>query len=116
MKGLFLDDERNPQDVKWIKYPDNVSWKIARTYGEFETALLMSNYDLVSFDHDIQDFTDTGDERTGYTCFLRMLDFVMDGCILLPKVVVHSQNPVGAENIRKHYNNYLKFLGATNET
>jgi hypothetical protein len=110
VKGLFLDDERNPQDVTWIKYPLDMSWEIVRTYREFEDALLLSNYDIVSFDHDIQDFTGQGEERTGYTCFLRMLDFVMDGGILLPEVLVHSQNPVGAENIRKHYTNYLKFL------
>lgn len=35
IKGLFLDDERVPQDVTWIKYPENVEWVVVRSYDEF---------------------------------------------------------------------------------
>ena len=30
MIGVFLDDERNPEDVKWVKYPANVDWCVVR--------------------------------------------------------------------------------------
>lgn len=111
MKGLFVDDERNPQDVTWLSYPANVEWKVVRTYGDFEKAILTSDFDIISFDHDIQDFDDRGNERTGYTCFLKLLDYVMDEAMKMPDIVVHSQNPVGAKNIKEHYNNYLKYVG-----
>jgi len=110
MKGLFLDDERNPEDVTWIKYPCEIVWDIVRTHAEFEKALIHNSYDFVSLDHDIQDFTEEYKELTGYTCLLTMINFVMDDGMSLPRLFVHSQNPVGAENIRQHYNNYLKFL------
>ena len=35
MRGIFLDDERNPEDVTWIKYPENVEWFIVRTVLNF---------------------------------------------------------------------------------
>ena len=92
MKGLFLDDERNPKDVTWLSYPLDVDWTVVRTYGEFEMAILMSDFDIISFDHDIQDFDDRGNERTGYTCFLKILGYVMEDCMKMPEVVVHSQN------------------------
>lgn len=50
-------------------------------------------------------------ERTGYTCFLWLLDMVLDEVMWMPEIIVHSQNPVGAENIRKHYQNYISHLG-----
>ena len=34
LKGLFLDDERNPEDVTWIKYPDNIEWIVVRDSAE----------------------------------------------------------------------------------
>lgn len=110
MEGLFLDDERFPQDVTWMTYPEEVEWKVVRTYGEFVCAVVTKHYDIISFDHDIQDFDDRGIERTGYTCLKWMVELALDGVMKLPMCVVHSQNPTGAENIRKYYENACKYL------
>jgi len=110
MRGIFLDDERNPEDVTWLTYTQDIEWTVVRTYGDFERAVICEQYDVISFDHDIQDFTDEGEERTGYTCFKRMLEFVLDGMYNLPICYVHSKNVAGAKNIKDHYENAKKFL------
>lgn len=110
MKGLFLDDERNPQDVTWLSYPANINWNIVRTYAEFSNAILTQDFDIISFDHDIQDYDLKGNERTGYDCMKYLVEMALDKAIILPRCVVHSQNPTGAENIRKYYENACKYL------
>lgn len=52
-KGLFLDDERNHQDVTWIQYPEDVEWTVVRTFSEFVRATSGQVFDLISFDHDL---------------------------------------------------------------
>ena len=38
IKGLFLDDERVPQDVTWVNYPKNIEWTVVRSYdGSLQT-------------------------------------------------------------------------------
>lgn len=110
MKGLFLDDERNPQDITWLPYPANITWTIVRTYAEFCNAPLTQDFGIISFDHDIQDYDLKGNERTGYDCMKYLVEMALDEAIILPLCVVHSQNPTGAENIRKYYENACKYL------
>lgn len=107
MKGLFLDDERVPTDVTWLTYAQGIDWTIVRTFEQFTQALLLpgAEYHLISFDHDLQDFTGSGEELTGYTCFKWLADRCLDGLQSLPQCIVHSKNGVGAENIARHYNN-----------
>jgi hypothetical protein len=68
---------------------------------------------MISFDHDLSD-TDhvaENDEKTGYTFAKWFCDYVMDNDLNLPQEFsydVHSQNPVGAENIRCYMENFLK--------
>lgn len=54
MRGIFLDDERYPKDVTWIKYPENVEWVIARTQDYFMSLLEDEEFDIITFDHDIE--------------------------------------------------------------
>ena len=54
MKGLFLDDERVPQDVTWVVYPKNIEWTVVRSYDEFFHEFHRGQFQVISFDHDIQ--------------------------------------------------------------
>lgn len=52
---LFLDDERLPGDVTWVRLP-NVPWQLVRNYDEFvETVLEHGLPEFVTFDHDLAD-------------------------------------------------------------
>lgn len=126
MKGLFLDDERNPEDVTWnligsdVKYPSDVEWTIVRNSKDFIIEMEKDIYECYSFDHDIQDFwvqpkgtplaqtafgivyaeEETRGEHTGYHCATHLQDHFMLGHGLKPKMFfVHSKNPVGAKKI-----------------
>jgi len=56
--GIFLDDERKPEDVTWVKYEEDIEWVIVRSYSEFVSELrkLFFNTEnelVISFDHDL---------------------------------------------------------------
>lgn len=110
MKGLFLDDERNPSDVTWECYPDNVEWFVVRSYPEFKKALTLNQWDLISFDHDLQDFNDSKRERTGYDCVKFLVQGLMwDSGIKLkdPTIYFHTKNPIGKKNMSMYWQSYL---------
>lgn len=112
MIGLFLDDERNPEDVTWIKYPDNVEWVVVRNSEQFVDAssnMMVSCKDfIVSFDHDIQEFK-FGEEINGYSVLKAMLEFTQLASFKIPKCYFHTQNPVGKKNMEMYYKNFLEF-------
>lgn len=104
MRILFLDDERNPEDVTWVNYPANAEFTVVRNFEQFMKAVKNSEvFDAFSLDHDIQEFK-FGREFTGYTCLLE----VMTNCLtaLPPCVVAHSKNPIGAKKITDLYTSY----------
>lgn len=124
LKGLFLDDERNPEDVSWIPYPSNIEWTVVRTYSEF-CDTLEDGYDVYSFDHDIQDFyhvkkgavrghsaygeiyyeKDCSGEFTGLHC-LRELIELKQMCVGFHKVNYvwfHTKNPIGRNNMKTEW-------------
>lgn len=108
--GLFLDDERNPEDVFWIKYPSNIThWIIARNLKEFQFQIVnRSDIQYISFDHDLQDFG-IETENTGYNCLKLLVDWCIMGNRQIPKCLFHTQNPVGLRNMESYYQNFLKF-------
>jgi hypothetical protein len=115
MKSLiFLDDERNLDDVTWIEYPDYKEVFVFRRMCDFMFAVMhiedLENYDF-SFDHDIQDFSSGDIENTGYDCVKWLCDFAMDNKVdlSLNKFYYHTQNPVGNKNMKSYIDNYLKF-------
>lgn len=112
MIGIFLDDERFPEDVTWIKYPDYIEWFIVRRMNDLLFAIMnMENEEYcISFDHDIQDFDTLGHENTGYTCLKNVISYCMDTKKTIPICYFHTQNPVGLMNMRKYYENALKHL------
>lgn len=85
---LFLDDERFPPD-------DGRNWVVARSSA---VALAIIDQDgwpeFISFDHDL------GGDDTAMVFIHGILDTLMDQDRGLPfSWIVHSANPVGAENI-----------------
>ena len=105
--SLFIDDERFP--------PDNgQAWQIARNLAE--VASIIEEFGpphFISFDHDLGE-----KEPTGYDIAKKLVagDLgELNGTEFekgLPKdfsFYVHSQNPVGAVNIRTLLDNYLRF-------
>ena len=119
LRGLFLDDERNPEDVTWIEYPENIDWTMVRSYSEFFYELHRSAFQVISFDHDIQDYNHRGVELTGYTVLKAMLDTFITappGLYTLPgQVFFHTQNPIGKLNMESYWNNFCKHFKGENE-
>lgn len=110
-KGLFLDDERTPIQVTWINYP-SVDWDIVRTVGEFSEAYRSGAYEVVSLDHDLQDFCPvTSVELTGKHAAMYMVHLDDLGKVILPEIFVHSMNPVGKENIKSYIDSYKRYKG-----
>jgi len=110
--NLFLDDERDPIDVKWGTWQEQAmyrdeDWFIARNWSEvLELVISLGLPSLISFDHDLGDNT-----PNGYEIAKRLCDLIINANYELPAdfhFLVHSKNPVGAENIRCYMENFLK--------
>lgn len=101
MRILFLDDERNPEDVTWLKYPSDAEFTVVRNFEQFMKAVKVGPmYDAFSLDHDLQDFK-FGREFTGFTC---LQEVITNYPIALPPFVVsHSKNPIGKRKIEQLY-------------
>lgn len=99
---IFLDDERLPPSAMH----DAV---IVRDFWEFKRTLIDRGIPkYISFDHDLGDM-----EYTGKTCaeFLvcQLFDDVPED-IADFQFYVHSQNPIGAENIRAFLTQFLDVI------
>jgi len=99
---LYLDDLRTPSDSTFV---------IARNMADAQKLIMTDGVPtFISFDHDLG-----MDEHgillpTGYDFAKWLVEMDMDGVIRLGEnfdFTVHSQNPVGAENIRAYLSNYL---------
>ena len=93
---LFIDDER---------YPVGDSWVIARTSNEAVEVIKEKGVpSFISFDHDL------GDRDTSMIFIHKMIDFVLDGDMIIPDdfdFYVHSQNPIGKQNIEGILNSFI---------
>lgn len=110
--NLFIDDERNPEDVTWA--PRNTGyehrrWVIARSFSDAVT--IIRGYgvpNFVSFDHDLGE-----NQLTGHDITKQLVGWdTYGGGPSIPadfSFFVHSQNPVGKANIEGLLNNYLEF-------
>lgn len=100
MWSMFLDDERLPLNDEW--------W-IARTVEQAKYLIgILGTPQFISFDHDL------GTPETGYDLAKWLVEQDLDNCYFLPKnfdFYVHSQNVVGAENIRSLLKRYLEIKG-----
>jgi len=96
---LFIDDER---------YPVTHGWIIARSQAEAIKAVYVRGIPCeISFDHDL------GDGPSGYDFAKWLTEYMMDNRLTFPEGFsyhVHSQNPVGAGNIRGLMDNAVRNL------
>lgn len=97
--SLFLDDERFPPST------GTQDWLIIRTVQEaIQTINKVGMPWRMSLDHDLGE-----DQETGYDFIKWLIEQDLDNNIDIKKITdfyVHSQNPVGKENIINLYNNY----------
>jgi hypothetical protein len=120
MYNLFLDDVRHPDDVTWVNIPP-YNWIIVRSYNEFVNFISKNGVPAyVCYDHDLSDIHyghglhgdsipyDKYDEKTGYHCAKWLVDHCMKKGVKHPDYVVHSMNPVGAQNIISYVESYNK--------
>jgi len=101
---IFLDDEREPVDY--------LDWVVVRNYAQFVGVILTAREPItfISFDHDLGDDSLSGYEAVKWLCDLdmqRSTKFKILGPAF--KWYVHSQNPVGAENINMYLHSYMEF-------
>ena len=108
---LFLDDVREVDQVYLTSDIDR--FKVARSYDE--AVSLVREYgcpEFISFDHDLG----WNVEKTGknFANWLVYQDMEADGKFFPENFSykIHSANPVGAENIQKYLESYLKSKGS----
>ena len=109
---IFLDDERNFEDVKWIKYPEFDEIIVVRSYDEFKFAIdnyFNTSY-TISFDHDLADISLFG-EKTGKDCANYLIEYFIEHNLDPNELrwIVHSQNQIGKHNIEQLILNYVDF-------
>ena len=94
---LFIDDTREPSDVTWV---------IVRSYDEAIAYIVSHGLpNFISFDHDLSD-----NSLTGYDIAKWIVESDLDGTINIPEdftYEIHSQNPIGAANIKGLLDSYL---------
>lgn len=127
---IFLDDVRQASDCLGYMYKriggeNNLykeDWVVVRDYPTF-CKVVMNNFGLishVSFDHDLADSHYSGamyesleayekaitgsTEKTGYECAHFLKNFYQMKEEPLPKIYVHSMNPVGVDRIKAVFN------------
>jgi len=97
---LFLDDERFPVD-------DGRNWRIARTKKHaLDYCVAYGAPEHISFDHDLG-----YNQPSGMDFVKEFVRLDQEKAIDIPvdfTFYVHSQNPVGAENIRQYLTQYLR--------
>ena len=99
--ALFIDDVRDmPEDTEQYK------WTLARDGIEGLFKLSIIEFDLVSLDHDLATFLGYK-EITGYDIAVWLADRKQSGLYVPPKVICHSANPVGIDNIEGVIKRYL---------
>ena len=96
---LFIDDERFPTDSTCV---------IARSSHEaMQVVITRGIPDVILFDHDL------GSDDTSMVFLHAFIDHVLGNGILFPRdftYSIHSQNPVGSENIKSLMNSFLSHM------
>ena len=90
---LYLDDLR----------PTPEGFDRVYSYEEFVDYLERKGLpDFISFDHDL------GEDLSGYDCAKYLVEYCLTHQLPLPNYKVHSQNPVGKENIERLLENFRR--------
>lgn len=96
---LFIDDERYPVSDDWI------ICRSSKAAISFVSSFGMPNE--ISFDHDL------GGDDISIIFIKWMIDEILDGRLEVPSefmYTVHSQNCVGAANIKSLLDSFLNFM------
>ena len=110
--NLFIDDERNVEDVTWAPLPlqekyHKEDWIVCRNIGEvYDTIHSKGMPSYISFDHDLGE-----DETTGFGIVKMIIEMDLDEFREIPKdfdFYVHSMNPIGKSNIEGLLHCYIK--------
>jgi len=133
MKIIWLDDTRSPyneysktiQSLREDDFTEEISngetvW--VKNYKDFVNEISTNGLpDLISFDHDLADehyhhymykgkeynkLYNTFVEKTGLDCAKWLVEYCTSNSLKLPRYNVHSQNPIGKENIIKLLYNF----------
>ncbi len=101
---LFLDDEREPSRHLLAQ---NAEVVVCRTYDEaIQTIRQRGTPSHICFDHDLGP-----DSETGYDFAKWLVDASLQSGSNIPiRFSVHSQNPIGAANIKALLDNYNKHI------
>lgn len=117
-KGIFLDDIRLPSDLSYYIPKEEITpylltnWTIIRNYQDFVTYISKNGIpSIISFDHDLGINLDNTEAESGYDAVKYIVDLIIEQeHRVLPKVLCHSQNPVGKTNILSYWNNFMKTI------
>lgn len=99
--SLFLDDERYPPAD--FSYDPIVIVRSSEAAIEHIDEFGMPTF--ISFDHDL------GGDDTAMVFINEMIERILDGDWILPEEFgydIHSQNPIGAQNIRTKMYNFMR--------
>lgn len=120
---LYLDDIRQPQASSLYMHSrigkDNPiyleEWIVVKNYEEFVSTIEEKGLPThISFDHDLAeihyDSTTQKEsfkyyEKTGEDCAKWLVKYLKENNLKMPTVYIHSQNPIGCENIKNALNN-----------
>lgn len=122
---LYLDDIRTPTET----LPNAHPWDVVRNYADFVDYITNNGIpDLISFDHDLakehmEDYYaqvfqngyqnpdyDSYKEKTGLDCAKFLCEYAERMNQEIKTCVVHSHNPVGAQNIMMYINGFMKHM------
>ena len=96
---MFLDDERFPLDPSYL---------IMRSSSEAIQMVKLNGMPVeIAFDHDL------GGADTSMVFINWVIEEVLNGLLGIPEdfdFTVHSQNPIGAENIRQTMQSFLRHI------
>lgn len=100
--GLWIDDIRPlPPQLR------DQGWCWARSAWEALVKLELMNYETVSIDHDLGSFVGNK-EITGYDIVMWLVNRKQQGDYVPSKVLVHSANPIGHQNMLSMIERYLQ--------
>ena len=100
--GLWIDDLR-PLPPQLCEQ----GWCWARSAWEALVKLELMNYETISIDHDLGSFVGNK-EITGYDIIMWLVNRKQQDLYVPSVILVHSANPVGAQNMHAMIERYLK--------
>lgn len=111
--NIFIDDWRNPTDIKWPKALAKTEWTVVRSYREFcKVAETAKKIDIVSFDYDLKNSYGEDEKENalnnGMNCIGALVEICIDKRQKLPTCVVHSAHPKG----RKEMEDKIKYMSS----